>query len=231
VHRQRMIAPIRSRSGFQIIVIPDSEALLRLDDGAHPRYAARPMTVTDVEIGHARPARSPDTKAAINYLVASGATAITITEIDGVCSFTSGHKIDPHAVSVQWLLESEARALLKLARKHAGKSPDVATAMQALKQAAADQRTTLTPHAAAISRAGDAAGRIDRYMESLRGTGVLKEFNRAYKKRRMAAATRGEGFMTYNVAEARLRLALIPLLVGGRNVGPVQSLFAEIFDR
>jgi len=34
--------------------------------------------------GHARPARSPDTKAALDYLIASGAVAITITERDGV---------------------------------------------------------------------------------------------------------------------------------------------------
>jgi hypothetical protein len=39
------------------------------------------MTVTDVEIGHARPARSPNT-----YLEASGATAITVTGHDGTAS-------------------------------------------------------------------------------------------------------------------------------------------------
>jgi hypothetical protein len=35
--------------------------------------------------------------------------------------------------------------------------------------------------------------------------------------------------MTYAVAEARLRKALVPLLVGGPNVGSTQSMFAEIF--
>ena len=39
---------------------------------------------------------------------------------------------------------------------------------------------------------------------------------------------RGEGFMNYKVAEARLRQALIPLLVGGSNI-QTQSLFAIIF--
>jgi hypothetical protein len=110
------------------------------------------MTMTDVEIGHARPARSPDTKAAINYLIASGATAISIAEIDGVCSFHVGSKIDPRAVTVQWLPETNARAILKLARKHAGKSPDAATAGRALAQAAADQRVVLTPHDVARRR-------------------------------------------------------------------------------
>jgi hypothetical protein len=37
--------------------------------------------------------------------------------------------------------------------------------------------------------------------------------------------------MTYPVAKLRLRRALIPLLVGGQKAAPMQSLFAEIFDR
>jgi hypothetical protein len=64
------------------------------------------MTITGVDIGHARPAISPDTRAACNYLIASGATAISIVEIGGVSSFHVGSKIDPRAVSVQWLTES-----------------------------------------------------------------------------------------------------------------------------
>jgi hypothetical protein len=68
------------------------------------------MTVTEVEIGNARPARSPDTTAAIKYLIASGVTAITITEHDGgVCSFRVGHKIDPHALSIQRVPEANAQ--------------------------------------------------------------------------------------------------------------------------
>jgi hypothetical protein len=80
-----------------------------------------------------------------------------------------------------------------------------------------------------MSRAGDAATKLDRYLESLRGTGTLKEFNRAFKEHRMAAMARGQGFMTYKVAQARLRRALVPLLANGRTIGPVQSLFEQIF--
>ncbi len=78
------------------------------------------MAITNVDIGteHKRPApRSSDTKAAIEYLVASGATAITITEHDGVCSFHVGHKFDLRAVSVQWVLQAQAREIVKLARR------------------------------------------------------------------------------------------------------------------
>jgi hypothetical protein len=82
-----------------------------------------------------------------------------------------------------------------------------------------------------MSRAGHAAGRIEEYIASMRARGAMREFTRAYKRRRTEAAANGKGFMSYAVAEARLRRALIPRLIGGQNVGPAQSLFAEIFDR
>jgi hypothetical protein len=72
---------------------PGTNSVL-LDHGDAPGYSAHHLTrmlhmaMTDLDVGtgHARPAqRSPDTKAAIDYLIASGATAITITEHDGVC--------------------------------------------------------------------------------------------------------------------------------------------------
>ena len=189
------------------------------------------MTVTEVENGRAHPARSPDTKAAIKYLEASGATAITITEHDGTtATFHVGGKIDPRAVSVQWLPQMNARAVVKLARRHAGASPDAAEALAALHRAAADQRVTLTPHDVAMTRAGDAVGRIEGYIDSMRAKGAMREFTRAYKRRRTEAAANGEGFMTYAVAEARLRKALIPLLAGGKQANG-QSLFVEIFER
>jgi hypothetical protein len=38
----------------------------------------------------------------------------------------------------------------------------------------------------------------------------MKEFTKAYRRHRLAAADRGEGFMTFKIAEARLRKALTP---------------------
>jgi hypothetical protein len=46
-------------------------------------------------------------------------------------------------------------------------------------------------------------------------TGVLAEFNREYKRQRTTATASGCGFMSFSVATARLRRALVPLLVGG----------------
>jgi hypothetical protein len=66
-------------------------------------------------------------KAARDYLKASGASAISVVAIDGVCTFHTGHKIDPKAVAVYWLPEANATLLVKQARHDAGRAPDAAT--------------------------------------------------------------------------------------------------------
>jgi hypothetical protein len=187
--------------------------------------------VATVETAGRPAARSPDTKAAIAYLAASGATAITITEVDGVCTFRIGTKLLARSVAIFWIMEVDAKPVVASARKIAGKGSGGDAAVAALHRAANDLRAVLTPHDVAMSRAGHAAGRIEEYMASMRARGAMQEFTRAYKRRRAEAAANGKGFMSCAVAEARLRRALIPRLIGGQNVGPAQSLFAEIFDR
>ena len=61
------------------------------------------------------------TNAAIDYLKASGATAISVVAIDGVCTFHVGHKTDPHAVLIQWLPETVTASIVKQGRPDAGK--------------------------------------------------------------------------------------------------------------
>jgi hypothetical protein len=176
-----------------------------------------------------RPNRSPDTKAAIAYLIAADTTAISVIETEtGRALFRVGTKIDPDATAIYWIAGQAAIAVARRARRLAGANPRGDEAIAALRQAAAEKRATLTEHATAMARAGSAAQRLDEYMASVRGTGVLKEFNRAYKRRRMAATARGEAFMTFKVAEARLRAALVPLLTGDKPVATA-SLFAEVF--
>jgi len=131
----------------------------------------------DVEIGHARPARSPDTKAARDYLIASGASALSVIENETGCTFATG-KLNPRAAVVFWLPDGEAKAVVKLARRAAGKKPDIAAATSALQRADADQRVTLTTHDVAMTRAGDALVRLDGYLEAMRRSGQLAEFNK-----------------------------------------------------
>ncbi len=52
----------------------------------------------DVETVARSAVRSPETRAAIKYLIASGAVAISIVEVDGDPSIRFGTKIDPRAV-------------------------------------------------------------------------------------------------------------------------------------
>jgi hypothetical protein len=51
------------------------------------------MTMLNFDIGHARPARLPDTKAAL----APGAAAITIIQCEAGCTFRVGSKDDLHS--------------------------------------------------------------------------------------------------------------------------------------
>jgi hypothetical protein len=166
-------------------------------------------------------------KAATDYLAASGALPISIIEADGVCTFRL--KVDPAAISTHWVREAEAVVVIKSARQLAGKTPDADAAVAALHRAAGDQRITLTPHATAMERAGSVAKRLDDYLGGMRGTGVLREFNCEFKRRRTEAAEGGSGFMTYKNALARLRVTLIPLRMSGGQPAVGQSLFAEIF--
>jgi hypothetical protein len=162
-----------------------------LDDVADVQTVARPA------------ARSPDTRAATDYLIASGAVAISVIETETGCTFRVG-KIDPRAVAIYWTMAADARAVVTLARKIAGGhrtntegnhgiSHD-GDAVEALHQAATERRATLTPHDVAISRAGEAAKRLDAYIESLRTRGAMREFTKAYRRHRLAAADRGDRF-------------------------------------
>jgi hypothetical protein len=91
-----------------------------LDDDAEVETVARPA------------ARSRDKKAAIAYLIASGATAICIIEDDTGCTFHVGAKSTraPH----RCIGCPKAKPVLKLAQRAAGKSPDICTASAALKR-------------------------------------------------------------------------------------------------
>jgi hypothetical protein len=115
------------------------------------------------------------------------------------------------------------------ARRFAGPAPDLPAATAALARSAASVGATLTADDIAIGRASAAAVKLDSMIEAMRRDGTLAEFNARYKSGRAAAAVEGKGFMGYGVAMARLKAALIPMLVNRQTADPVQSLFAGIF--
>lgn len=142
--------------------------------------------------------RSSDTRAALAYLSASGARAISITCGSGHVVIAVGYKAD--AVAAYWLSADKARSIAARAPKLAGDSRDVQGTIAALREASVQLRVTLTEHNTAVARAANAAQQLDAFMGSLNGTGVLREFNRAYKTRRQAAFAKGERFMLYKAA-------------------------------
>ncbi len=182
-----------------------------------------------VDADRAKMTTSSDTKAAIKYLVATGATAISILERGGACEIRVGTKINPHAISVSWLQEPNAIAVSRQARREAGERPDAATIMSALRRAAAHWNEMLTPHDVAIRGASDAIMRLDAAMEGLRASGQLSIFDQHYRAVRDAAVSKDTGFMPYEVALSRLRMALVPYLTCGKSFGDVTELFTDIF--
>jgi hypothetical protein len=170
---------------------------------------------------------SPDTRAALRYLQASGANAISITCGAGHVVLGVGYRAD--AVTSFWLPADKARAVAARARKIKGDAGDVEAVVGAVLEAALQLRVTLTEHDSAISRAGAMAARLDEFMHSLKG-GPLKEFNKQYKLKRQTAFAKGEQFMKYPIALARLRSAMIPVLMNNGNTVVGASIFAEVFD-
>lgn len=62
----------------------------------------------------------------------------------------------------------------------------------------------------------------------------MRDFTKMYRRARLAAALRGEGFMNYRTAELRLRrCALIPVLASANRVAEAitrATLFATVFE-
>ena len=172
-----------------------------------------------------RPSRSPD-KAALAYLAASGAAAITVIEQDGGCTIRVG---GDSTAAQYWVDAGQAIQIARKARRAAGAAADLSTVTAALHASATSVGATLTLNEVAIARATDAATRLDSYLDAMRRSGTLREFNAQFKRRRMEATANGRGFMNYKVAEARLRAALIPMLVGGGRHAVGAGMFAEIF--
>jgi hypothetical protein len=71
----------------------------------------------------------------------------------------------------------QAVQVARMARRFAGCDPDLSTVTAALHRSAGSVGATLTPGCVAIEPAGDAATRLDAYIEAMRGSGVLKQLN------------------------------------------------------
>ena len=106
--------------------------------------------------------------------------------------------------------------MIREARRHNGDIPAAAPALG----------IALTDHATVLARATAAVARIEAGMALAQRSGVLHEFNQEYRRRQLEAQGRGERFMGYAQAMARLRRAMIKVATTG--TAPV-AILREVF--
>lgn len=165
------------------------------------------------------------------YLAVSGATAICVVQERTGCSFRVGRNVAqmPGVVSAQWIDQAIAADVARVARRNSGRNPSKSTAERELHRAAAARNARLTTNMVVVSRATFAAKRLETYLDSMNKSGGLAEFNKEYKRRRMAATARGEGFMSFATAMMRLRRALILMLINKQQIRQTQNFFDDVF--
>jgi hypothetical protein len=72
--------------------------------------------------------------------------------------------------------------------------------------------------------------RLRKHLDQMRQSGELHAFNREYKARRRAALERGQTFMSYKAAMARLRRAVVAHWNSGRSA-ETANLYIAVFGR
>jgi hypothetical protein len=143
----------------------------------------------------------PLSPAVRDYLRAFDLVAIGVT-CDGQIIRTR----NPAGADAAWWCEARnASLVIRPARQH---GRDIPLAAQALGVA-------LTEHSVVLARAKAALAKIEAGMAWAQRSGVLHEFNQEYRRRRLEAQARGEPFMTYGAARARLRRAMMKVAATG----------------
>jgi hypothetical protein len=117
-----------------------------------------------------------------------------------------------------WCRAADAPALLEWLEEH--ESTEVLYAARLL-------GLSVTPHAVVVQRASAAVARIDAGLDKAQEQGLLMEFNRQYKRRRMQAQEHGKGFLPYRHAKARLRKLLATTAAKGE---PPEKLFERVLN-
>jgi hypothetical protein len=94
--------------------------------------------------------------------------------------------------------------------------------------AARKLQVSVTAHAIVLARASAAIERIDTRLDAAQEQeqGLLKQFNREYKRRRALAREHGQDFIIYRHAWARLRKLLAATAPTGR---VPENLFGQVF--
>jgi hypothetical protein len=85
-------------------------------------------------------ARSPNRNAAVKYLVACGAIAITVIDRDDVGVVIVGKTASGIIAARWWIAEQDAQRVASAARRLAGDGPDISSAIAAVQRSAGSTR-------------------------------------------------------------------------------------------
>jgi hypothetical protein len=146
------------------------------------------------------------------YLADFGAIAVAITERVKI-KITD----DPSGCYVAWWLAAKDAERLRAACKARG---DVEACARIL-------HIKITPHEVALMKADAALARLDRILTAAKANGDMKTFNRAYRARRAAA---GGHYMSYTVAEQRLRQELSKCIAAGSRGDGFELALSSVFE-
>jgi hypothetical protein len=138
--------------------------------------------------------------AAADYLAGFNARAVAISPTGFV--FTSSNPSG--AAKVWWCRHDDALRLAKAAHT----SGDVEGVAKRL-------RIQLTAHDRVLERVRERTQRLDEALARAQDDGLLKTFNIAFRKRRLAARQAGQRFMTFSAAQRRLRQTITEVIANG----------------
>lgn len=171
-----------------------------------------------------------DTKLISEYLAAAGVTAISVVkERKGYGIVVGRAAVTTEGVtSIFW---AEKKFAAKIARAVRTFTPtDRATVERELVRMASYFGARLTPNNVVMSRATDAAKRLEAYLSNMNEIGGLSDFNKEYKRRRKNAVARGEKFISFSTATKRLRRVLIKMLIDKQQLRASPTFFDVVFE-
>ena len=151
------------------------------------------------------------------YIRCFGIVAVAVYS-DGRTKMTH----NPAGAVVAWWMEDPHEAgKLALLAANAVRPADTIVAL------AAKRGVSLTEHAVVVERAKAAMSRISDRLSRVQARGDLKFFNAEFKRRRIEAQARGDKFITYGEARARLQREITKVAATGGTVTP--ALVASVF--
>jgi hypothetical protein len=159
------------------------------------------------------PAIAPLSYASLDYLKSFNLVAVAVSKSGRV--FVSRNP--QGAVAAWWCKQDYADVIANAAWANA----DVSGAASRL-------GLTVTPHDVVRRRVAERTAALDKAIAGAIDAGVLKQFNREFRKRRLAAQAKGVPFMSYKIAHAKLRSVVADAVAKDGTIP--KSFIAAVFD-